>query len=335
MYKTDDTIDTTHVSSEILVDRQENGKERPWKEKKIGNVSYHEILEILEMKKANNVGLCGDILEFKVNADGKMKLATAWFCKSPLCPMCNWRKAMKHSVQISKVVKEVVRRKPKCRFLFLTLTARNAVDGESLNSAMKEMTKGFNRLFKYKKVQKNLIGYMRASEVTVNEKDGTYNQHMHVLIAVESSYFTGSDNYINQADWTELWKKAMKLPYTPVVNVKAVKNKVKNKKTGEEKDGLLGAIKETAKYPVKDSEYLTGDIERDTEIVNDLEKGLYKKRLLAYGGLFKEIHKELNLDKSEDELVHIDDEKDFDETDETVYSLIATWNRQFQNYFVK
>ncbi|RIN45271.1 protein rep, partial [Staphylococcus simulans] len=42
-------------------------------------------------------------------------------------------------------------------------------------------------------------------------------------------------------------------------------------------------IKETSKYSVKSSDYLTGDKEKDTEIVSDLEQGLYRKRMLSYG----------------------------------------------------
>ena len=53
----------------------------------------------------------------------------------------------------------------------------------------------------------------------------------------------------------------------------------------------LTAIKETSKYSVKSSDYLTDDDEKNQEIVNDLEKGLYRKRMLSYGGLLKQKHK--------------------------------------------
>ena len=38
----------------------------------------------------------------------------------------------------------------------------------------------------YTKVKKNLVGFLRSTEVTVNQKDGSYNQHMHVLLCVEN-----------------------------------------------------------------------------------------------------------------------------------------------------
>ncbi|MEG6529103.1 protein rep, partial [Bordetella bronchiseptica] len=83
-------------------------------------------------------------------------------------------RAMKNSYQAQKVIEEVVKERPKARWLFLTLSTKNAIDGETLENSLKEMTKAFHKLFKYKKVSKNLIGFMRSTEVTVNKNDGSY-----------------------------------------------------------------------------------------------------------------------------------------------------------------
>ena len=48
---------------------------------------------------------------------------------------------------------------------------------------------------------------------------------------------------------------------------------------------------------------------KNQEIVSDLEKGLYRKRMLSYGGLLKQKHKILNLDDAEDgNLINTSDE---------------------------
>jgi len=235
---------------------------------------------------------------------------------------------MKRSVQTTKIVSEVIRRKPVARWLFLTLSLKNVFSGEELDSSLKEMAEGFRRLMMYKKVKKNLVGFMRATEVTTNKMSGSYNQHMHVLICVESVYFKDSDNYISQEEWTNLWKKAMKLDYTPIVHIEKVKNKKKNK----EMTAIEAAVQETAKYSVKDADYLTGNLKNDLEVVKDLEEGLYRKRMVAYGGLLKEIHKELNLDDVEEgNLVRVDDES---EEDEKAYLVVAQWNWNLKNYFI-
>src|SRR5699024_11680413 len=77
-----------------------------------------------------------------------------WFCKSRLCPMCNWRRAMKHGIQSQKVVAEVIKQKPTVRWLFLTLTVKNVYDGEELNKSLSDMAQGFRRMMQYKKINK-------------------------------------------------------------------------------------------------------------------------------------------------------------------------------------
>ena len=46
--------------------------------------------------------------------------------------------------------------------------------------------------------------------------------HFHAMLLVKSTYFHGS-HYINQAEWTDMWVKAMRLDYYPQVDIRAVK----------------------------------------------------------------------------------------------------------------
>lgn len=312
----------------ILNDESKSGRYLPWKEKKLANIHYYELLHLLEFKKASRVKECAEVLEFKQNrVTNEKKLYKAWFCKSRLCALCNWRRTMKHGIQSEKVISEVMKRVPGARWLFLTLTVKNVYNGSELDDSLKEMSEGFNRLVKYKKVSKNLIGFMRATEVTVNKHNGSYNQHIHVLMCVTSTYFKGSANYISQQDFTKLWRKAMKLEYDPIVHVQVVKpnNKYQN--------DMRAAINEVAKYPVKDTDYLTPDEEDNLLRVKHLEEGLHRKRLISYGGLLKEIHKELNLSDAEDgDLINLDDDEN--EADKNAYSIVARWNWTRNNYYI-
>ncbi|MDN8957691.1 protein rep, partial [Staphylococcus aureus] len=74
---------------------------------------------------------------------------------------------------------------------------------------------------------KNLNGFMRTTEVTVNSNDGSYNQHLHVLLCVEPTYFKNKENYIEQNEWIKFWKRALKINYEPVVHVNAITPKRK------------------------------------------------------------------------------------------------------------
>lgn len=235
---------------------------------------------------------------------------------------------MKYSYQASKIVEEAMIRQPKGRFLFLTLTVKN-VTGQELNQSMTDILRGFNRLMKYKKVDKNLIGFLRATEVTYSKELDSYHPHLHVLLMVKPGYFRSKDDYLTQEEWTELWQKAMKLDYTPMVDIRAVK--------ADKGKGLKGAILETAKYPVKPfdvtDEKMDFTDQEKLQIVDDMLTGLHRKRQIGFGKLFKEIKKQFDFDDLEDgNLVQTGEDKDGTSSGR---EIVAIWNWERKNYYLK
>lgn len=345
----DNSIDKPVLSSretgvEILSDKNSEGKERDWKGKKKRSLlmaQHHEAVEELA-KKAERMYDCGNYLVFKMK-HGRLKLYQAYFCKARLCPMCNWRRSLKIAFQNKKIV-QVVNEREKVKWVFLTLTVRN-VEGEDLKNTMDQMTKAFNRFTKYARFQKSVKGYFRAMEVTRNwdkesEWYGTYHPHFHVLLAVPNDYF--GRNYIKQSEWTDMWQRAMKIDYTPIVHVAKVKPKREATDFVEVENEMKkviaeqNAIFEVSKYPVKDTDVIRGNKVTDENIqtVEDLDKALAYKRLISYGGLLKEIHKELNLEDAEDgDLIHVDE--DSDEVANGAVDVMAYWHVGLNNYVIK
>ena len=286
---------------ERMID-EKNGKRQPWRQKKIENLKYANYLQILKFKKSHRVHGCAEKLAFAVDSNGKKKLYQAWFCKSRLCPMCQWRRSLKVTYELKKVLKTAIEEYPKAKFLFLTLTVKNC-NGTELKSTLKKLTTAFNKLFNYKKVTKNLLGYVRSTEITVNETDGSYHSCLHVLLMVKSTYFKGHDNYITQNEWAELWKRASKLDYTPVVNVKQIYDK-------KGKGALNSAVLEVTKYQLKSKDYLNDNVDDEINLrhLKDLEEALAGTRQYGYGGVLKEIARKLKL-PDENDLVHIESEE--------------------------
>lgn len=321
---------------QVFQDYSKNGKDRKWRERKLKNIELAGRLERLGYRSFERVYQCAEVLKFIEQQDGTRKLYQSYFCKNKLCPICNWRRSMKYAYQAELVVNEAMKRHPKGRFLFLTLTIKN-VNGKELNRSISEMGRAFNRLFKYKKVDKNVLGYLRATEVTYSNEYYNYHPHLHVLIFVRTNYFKGGE-YLNQEEWTNLWAKAMKLEYTPVVDIRAVKSKKENV---DKKDGLKKAILETAKYPVKpfdmeedkDGHMIVYSEETKLKITDDLMDGLYRKRQIGFGKLFKEIKADLKLDDIEEgNLV----QTGLDENSESMgREIVAFWNWERKNYFIK
>ncbi|MEC1385604.1 protein rep, partial [Bacillus velezensis] len=173
-----------------------------------------------------------------------------------------------------------------------------------------------------------------------NHEEDTYHPHFHVLFPVKKSYFTGK-NYIKQTDWTSLWKRAMKLDYTPIVDIRRVKGKANidaEQIESDVREAMMEhkAVLEISKYPVKDTDVMRGSkvTEDNLNTVFYLDDALSARRLIGYGGILKEIHKELNLGDAEDgDLVKIEEEDD--EVANEAFEVMAYWHPGIKNYIIK
>lgn len=288
-------------------------------------------------KKAEKISNCAECLTFKREKEtGRLKLYQAYFCKVRLCPMCAWRRSLKIAYH-NKLIVEEANRQYKPAWIFLTLTVKN-VEGDQLKQAITNMMQGYRKLFQYKKVKTGTLGFFRALEITKNHKENTYHPHFHVLIPVKRNYFGKS--YIKQAEWTSLWKRAMKLDYTPIVHVQRVKGKKGIDAEAIEKEVREAmeeqkAILEISKYPVKETDVIRGNevTEENLDTVYYLDDALNARRLIGYGGILKEIHKELNLTDAEDgDLVRI--EEDDDDVANETFEVMARWHIGIKNYII-
>ena len=134
-----------------------------------------------------------------------------------------------------------------------------------------------------------------------------YHPHFHIILMVNKSYFNNSKEYISHENWVKLWKSCLKIDYDPIVNIKAFK-------TGTKKQ-IEKSIAETAKYTVKDNDFIIKDDagEVNEKMTDDavfiLDKALANRRLVAFGGLLRDIQQDLKLDDMENgDLVNTDNE---------------------------
>lgn len=330
------TIDNLNLGYQPLIDVNSNGKVTDWQGKKLRTIelanSYRRLGEEFKGKQFR-VRNCGTFLEFRRYQDQSLKLNQANFCKVRLCPMCSWRRSLKIYGQVSKIMNEVVKNED-LEFIFLTLTARNC-EGQDLSDTIDNIFKAFNKMTKRVKYKKAIKGHFRALEVTHNldtnsSSFDTYHPHLHIILVVNKSYFNDPNYYINQEEWTSLWKQSLKVDYNPLVHVTKVKD-TNNK-------GIEKSIAEVAKYTVKDNDYIIHDdvtnevIEHLTDdAVLILDQALAHRRLTAFGGILKEYHKMLNLDDVEDgDLVNTDNE----ELREDLEYIIErySWNIGYKQY---
>lgn len=312
-------------TNEFLFDYSSSGKRREWKEKKERADLLGDIYDIIEReyptmgyfsRKADRLRQCGRQLTFDVMADESKRLSKALFCKIRLCPLCSWRRSLKIYSNMSSIMAEMKKAK-KYRYMMLTLTVKNCKPNE-LNDTLNAMQKAFGK-FRRLKPFKVVEGWYRGLEVTHNIRMNTYHPHYHIILAVPNSYFTGR-NYVKQEQWGLMWKESMQLDYNPIIDIRKI--------VGE----TCRAVSEVAKYTVKDTDYLNPeDLDMTVEAVQTLDKALANKRLVAYGGIMKQIHKELNLgDEVDGDLIHTDEDAIQEGLAVTQETYI--WNTGYRNY---
>lgn len=298
-------------TGEVLEDFSGRGRKRPWSERKKESMELLDLFKVarnidesvISQTRLRALADCGSRLIFAQQEDGGKTLANANFCRLRLCPMCGWRRSLKLFSQVSKITDAILAEK-KARFIFVTLTVEN-VQGEHLRSTIRQMNEGFKTLVQNSKhclasavLRENLLGYMKAMEVTYNAKRNDFHPHIHCIFEVRPSYF-GNDGYLTHADWRKMWQSVMKLDYEPQVNVRAIKN------------ATAKAVAEVAKYPVKvDGLLKIKNKELAALALIQLKYGIHNCRFITFGGDFREYKRRLDLDDIETgDLVHIETDK--------------------------
>jgi len=286
--------------------------------------------------QARRVRMCATMVDWVLCENGHRYPANAHICTVRLCPVTAWRRSRMCFGQIIQVLHVADKQEP-LRYLFLTLTIRN-VEGDKLGDAISEMYKGWNELHHKKRPWfKNVRGYIKNLEITRNMDIndpwyGTYHPHIHVLLAVQPDYF--KKGYISRKEWISAWQICCNLAYDPQVKINAIYNK--HDPQDRSAGSMLGAAAETAKYSVKDSEMTTGDIEWDDETILTYIKALNKRRLLEFGGIFKQIHHELHLVDTEtgDLDIKCDDVKGCKICGSKLVMELELWNFSLQDYIL-
>jgi hypothetical protein len=136
-----------------------------------------------------------------------------------------------------------------------------------------------------------------------------------------AEYFDAENpNYIDHAQWREMWREAMRLDYDPIVHIEVMNNPM-----------------EVAKYVTKPSGYLTklpdGSWQVDVDVLETLHYALAGRRMVSWSRSLSPFRKALGfLDDDDDEdLVDVGDD---DNTDGwvVVEMVVYRWGHQGGRY---
>lgn len=254
---------------------------------------------------------CSTFNQFIATSDKQTKkLVASNPCKNRFCPICTYRKARKDALMLS-VIMQAISAEENYEFLFLTLTTPN-VPSDELKSEIDRFNNALKKLFKRKKVNAAIKGYIRKLEITYNQERDDYNPHFHVILAVNKSYFTDKRYYISHQEWLDIWRDVTGLSTITQLHITKVRK-------GRGKHGEDSAINEIAKYSAKDSEMLLSE-----EVFDVFYSCMKGRRLLAFNGVFKDYKK--RFDNKELEEYFDKDENEY------IWKMFATWNEELKKY---
>ena len=332
-----ETIDDT---GEILVDIKPSGRKENWSKLKVQSRKVWKLFKIAREKDSTVISAealqrqyeSGDILRFKCNfTKGTKKLHQAWFSRNKFDPLSAHRKGILMFAQTSRVMDVILARKPGTRFIFLTCTTKN-VKAPDLASEVDKYYVAFRRIFGHssevikeaRNFNKQIDGTIKELEVTYQKVGDTYHLHAHLILAVKPSYFL-PQNYMTQKKIRELWAKAADLSYDPFVFIKVIKG---------HGNALRGAVAEISKYPTKPVSLLKLSEEQGAEVLANLQRALYNRRLITFTGIFRKVRKELKLQDVENHsLIHIDEDGiSEDEQGDHIEFHIFCWSSSLREY---
>lgn len=292
-------------TGEILSD----GK-RDWQKYKMQSIAIAGAYKILDdlKKYAYQIADCGAWLKFTACPKGHEKrLIQASFCRCRLCVTCQWRKSLAMFHQVITLIHAHRERYKSDIPLLLTLTVPN-MGKDKLADELDNMQLAFKKLMKRRNVKRAARSWFRGLEITYNPDRQDYHPHYHVLLMVPKAYFDHKRGlYIDRDQWLTMWQEVTGLPAITQVDIRRVKKQSKKK-------ALEAVTAEVAKYATKPSSYVkrlaSGDFEADSKVIETLHWALKGRRLVAFGGLFAKLRKELHLKDVEDtDLVNITDDQ--------------------------
>lgn len=241
-------------------------------------------------KKAKRIKDCASYLDFYCDETEEFKkLAHGFFCHDRFCPICSNLKMRRDSFELLSCI-NVLKKDFNYQFLMITLTVKN-VSSDVLKDEIKKIKKSFKKFRELQAFQKMSKGYVCKLEVTYNKEVDSYHPHLHLICAVNNSYFKSRD-YLSRDKILQMWRNSYKDQEITQVDIRKIN-------TATIKD-----ILEITSYAAKNA-----DLFYSYDVFKVFYNSLRSVQILSYNSCFRDIRKKIR-DKDINLLDYFD-EKDF------------------------
>ena len=259
-----------------------------WSSKKAENVAVaHKMIEAGFRKRGYQMLDCGKFIETRVCPDcGKSFISSAMLCRDRMCPTCQWRLSLKRFAEMCATLSAITDLGD-YHSAFLTLTVKNCKPGE-LRETIREMSKAWNRLLQRVTFKKHVAGWARSVEVTYNEERKTFHPHFHCILLTDGYFSEGGFH----SQFRKEWQEVMQVDYEPITDFQWIRDR----ESRVDNDTFVKAILETFKYISKTKLVVT----MPTDVFRKYVNGISGLRLASYGGVIKDMRKELQLAEDEE-----------------------------------
>lgn len=240
------------------------------------------LYEIGLYKRGFNIRMCGQDLVFSRCSDcGHIEIKEAQLCRDRLCPVCNWRLSIKRYAKMSAIMSACYSRRPDACYSLVTLTARTC-PYDDLGSYLSQMQTAWQALINQRWAKQCMIGWARAIEATYSDRMHALHPHYHMVLITDRR---GDVRRIVD-EWLRQCQKRGLVADVKAQDISDIKS---SDKAGT---SFAGAICEVYKYTVKTLDLLSMPL----GALRGLAVGLAGKRLVSFGGLIKQLAKELDAD---------------------------------------
>lgn len=257
-------------------------------------------------KKAKRIKDCASYLDFYADTtENYKKLAHGFFCHDRFCPVCSNLKMRRDSYELLSCI-NVLKKDFNYQFLMITLTVKN-VSADQLKDEIKKIKKSFKKFRELQAFKKISRGYVCKLEVTYNKDVDSYHPHLHLIVAVNSSYFTSRD-YLSREKILTMWRNSYQDQSITQVDIRKIN-------TATIKD-----ILEITSYAAKNSDLLFS-----YDVFKTFYNSLRSVQILSFNGSFRDIRKKIR-----DKEINLFDY--FDQTDFVLATKLLKFNYRDQKY---
>lgn len=257
-------------------------------------------------KKAKRIKDCASYLDFYADTtENYKKLAHGFFCHDRFCPVCSNLKMRRDSYELLSCI-NVLKKDFNYQFLMITLTVKN-VSADQLKDEIKKIKRSFKKFRELQAFKKISRGYVCKLEVTYNKDVDSYHPHLHLIVAVNSSYFTSRD-YLSREKILTMWRNSYQDQSITQVDIRKIN-------TATIKD-----ILEITSYAAKNS-----DLFFSYDVFKTFYNSLRSVQILSFNGSFRDIRKKIR-----DKEINLFDY--FDQTDFVLATKLLKFNYRDQKY---